>query len=415
MRRGFDIISSSFKMAMGELWKNKLRTFLSLFGITIGIFCIIGVLSTVQSLEHNLQKEIKSLGTNTIYIDKWEYSGGPDYPWWKYVKRPSPRFTELAEIRQRTPSAKYAAFEINTMDKAEVNDNIIDNVRLYGVSEEFSSIQPIEIAYGRFMMAAEFERGTNTVVIGHEVAEKLFGEAERALSKTITCRGKKSQVIGVIKKQGKQILGGWQFDQSVVMPYRYARSLMDERRADPVILVQGKDNISSKVLKDDLLGAMRSIRRLSPTQEDNFSLNDVNDFSDVMSQAFVSVNIGGWAIAALSLIVGMFGVANIMFVTVKERTSQIGLKKAIGAKSGIILTEFLLESAFLCIIGGLIGILLVFGLTKLVTILFDFPIFISFSLLLIGIGICVLVGLLAGIIPAYRAAKLDPVVAIRSH
>jgi len=414
MRRLFEIISSSFKMALDELWKNKLRTFLSLFGITIGIFCIIGVLSTVQSLEHNLQTEIKSLGTNTIYIDKWEYGGGPDNPWWKYIKRPSPKYSELGAIKERTPTAKYAAFKINTNNNVEVGDNILKDVRLYGISEEFPSIQPMDIQYGRLMTDGEFDRGSNTVVIGNEVAEKLFGEVERAINKVITTRGKQSIVIGVIKKQGKQMMGGWEFDQSVVMPYRYARTIMDERKASPIIMVQGKDNINSKVLKDDLRGVMRSVHKLSPTQDDDFSLNDINDFSDIMSQAFVSVNIGGWAIAALSLIVGMFGVANIMFVTVKERTGQIGLKKAIGAKSGVILTEFLLESAFLCIIGGFIGILLVFALTKIVTIVFDFPIFISTSLLFIAIGICIAVGLIAGIIPAYRASKLDPVVAIRS-
>lgn len=414
MRRFLEIISSSFKMALDELWKNKLRTFLSLFGITIGIFCIIGVLSTVQSLEHNLQTEIKSLGTNTIYIDKWEYGGGPDNPWWKYVKRPSPKFSELEAIKERTPTAKFAAFEINTNDDVEVGDNILKDVRLYGISEEFPSIQPMSIQYGRLMTDGEFDRGSNIVVVGYEVAEKLFGDPERAINKTITTRGKQSVIVGVIKKQGKQMMGGWEFDQSVVMPYRYARTMMDERRASPIIMVQGKDNINSKVLQDDLRGVMRSIHKLSPTQDDDFSLNDINDFSDIMSQAFVSVNIGGWAIAALSLIVGMFGVANIMFVTVKERTGQIGLKKAIGAKSGVILTEFLLESAFLCIIGGIVGILLVFALTKIVTILFDFPIFISTSLLFIAIGICIAVGLLAGIIPAYRASRLDPVVAIRS-
>jgi putative ABC transport system permease protein len=415
MRRLMDIIGSSFKMALQELLKNKLRTFLSLFGITIGIFCIIGVLSTVQSLEYNLQKEIKSLGTNTIYIDKWEYAaGGPDYPWWKYVKRPSPKYSELEAIKQRTPTARYAAFQMNTMDKIEVGDNVMENIRLYGISQEFPSIQPIDIAYGRFMTEGDFDRGTNAVVMGYEIAEKLFLEPERALGKLVNTRGKKLLVVGVIKKQGKQMIGGWAFDQSIVMNYRFARTLMDERRADPVILVQGRDNINSKVLKDDLRGAMRSIHMLSPMQDDDFSLNDVNDFSDAMSQAFVSVNIGGWAIAALSLIVGMFGVANIMFVTVKERTSQIGLKKAIGAKKGIILTEFLLESAFLCIIGGIVGIALVFIMTQVVTRAFDFPIFVSSTLLLLAVGICIAVGLIAGIIPAYRAANLDPVVAIRS-
>lgn len=415
MRRMLEIVSSSFKMALQELWKNKLRTFLSLFGITIGIFCIIGVLATVRSLEHNIQSEIKSLGTNTIYIDKWDYSGGPDYPWWKYVNRPIPKYAELKAIEEKTPTAKFAAFLLESNDNVEVSDNILNAVRLYGVSEKFANIQPVAIGIGRYLTEAEFDRGGNAVVIGNQVAEKLFGEPERALGKTISVRGKINTVVGIIKKQGKQMIGGYDFDQSVIMSYRYARGIMDERRADPKIIVQAEDNINSKVLKDDLRGVMRSIHKLSPKQEDDFALNDVNDFSDVMSQAFVSVNIGGWAIAALSLIVGMFGVANIMFVTVKERTGQIGLKKAIGAKSGVILTEFLLESAFLCIIGGFIGIMLVFILTKIITATLDFPIFISTSLMILAVLICIIVGLLAGIIPAYRAAKLDPVVAIRSN
>lgn len=403
-------------MALQELWKNKLRTFLSLFGVTIGIFCIISVLSTVQSLEHNLQKEIKSLGTNTIYIDKWDYSagGGPDYPWWKFVNRPQPKYEELRHIKERTGTAQYAAFKIQVMDNVEVNDNVLNQVNLYGVTQEFSSIQPVEIQHGRFLTESEFESGGNVAVIGNEIAEKLFGEAERAVGKLISTRGKQVQIAGVIKKQGQQMLGGWNFDQSVVMSYRYARKLMDERRADPLLLVQARPDVTSKVLIEDLRGSMRGIRKLNPMEEDNFALNDINDFSDMMSQAFVSVNVGGWAIATLSLIVGMFGVANIMFVSVKERTSQIGLKKAIGAKSNVILTEFLLESAFLCVIGGAIGILLVFILTTIITVYFDFPIFVSTSLLILGVVICIIVGLVAGIIPAYRASKLDPVVAIRS-
>jgi putative ABC transport system permease protein len=159
---------------------------------------------------------------------------------------------------------------------------------------------------------------------------------------------------------------------------------------------------------------MRSVRKLKPTEDENFSLNDVNDLSETMSQAFVSINLGGAIIGGFSLIVGLFGVANIMFVSVKERTSQIGLKKAIGAKSSIILTEFLLEAAFLCLIGGLIGLLLVFVIAKVITEALDFPIYISTSILVLALSISVVVGLLAGIIPAYRAAKLNPVVAIRS-
>jgi putative ABC transport system permease protein len=403
-------------MALQELWKNKLRTFLSLFGITIGIFCIIGVLAVVNSLEHNIQNEIKSLGNNTIYVDKWDYAagGGPDYPWWKYVNRPSPKYNQLKQIMQRTPTAKYAAYKIETQASIDYKANILNGVQLYGISEQFKEIQPIEIQYGRYISDAEFATGSNVLVLGIEVAEKLFGVPEIAVGKNVITKGKKLQVIGVIKKQGKSMLGGWNFDQNVILPYRYARNLMDERRADPVIMVQGHDNINSKALKDDLTGTMRSIMKLTPTKEDNFALNDVNDFSAAISEAFVSLNIGGWAIAALSLLVGMFGVANIMFVSVRERTGQIGLKKAIGAKNRVILTEFLLESAFLCIIGGLIGLLLVFILTKILSTALNFPVYISTSNMALAIIICMIVGILAGFIPARQAAKMDPVVAIRS-
>lgn len=416
IRRSLEIVGSSFKMALQELWKNKLRTFLSLFGVTIGIFCIIGVLATVNSLEQNIQNEVKSLGTNTIYLDKWDYSagGGPDYPWWKYVNRPVPKYQELKQIRERTPGAKFSAFKIEVQDNVDYGDNRLSGVNIYGITEEFREIQPVDVEYGRYLSDAEFSQGSAVTVIGNEIAEKLFGAAERAVGKIISCRGKKLSVTGVIRKQGKTMIGGWQFDQSIVMAYRFARNIMDEKKADPLILVQGQDNLSSKALKDDLTGTMRALHKLPPTKEDDFALNDINDFSEAISSAFVSLNIGGWAIAALSLIVGMFGVANIMFVSVRERTSQIGLKKAVGAKSRVILAEFLLESAFLCIIGGMIGLSLVFMLTQVLTQALNFPVFISTSNMALAIVICIIVGVMAGFIPARQAARMDPVVAIRS-
>lgn len=416
VRRSLEIVGSSFKMALQELWKNKLRTFLSLFGITIGIFCIISVLATVGSLERNIQNEIKSLGSNTIYVDKWDYSagGGPDYPWWKYINRPSPKYTEMKQIMERTPGAKYAAFKIEVQDKIDYGNNSLSGVQLYGISEQFNLIQPIDIQYGRYITDAEFSQGSNSLVIGIEVAEKLFGSPEVAPGKLVSIRGKKMLVTGVIKKQGKQMIGGWNFDQNVMMAYRFARNIMDEKKADPLIMVQGQDNKSSKSLKDELTGTMRAIRKLTPVKEENFTLNDVNDFSDAISSLFVNLNIGGWAIAALSLIVGMFGVANIMFVSVKERTTQIGLKKAIGAKKRIILTEFLLESAFLCIIGGMMGLMLVYMLTLVLNNLLNFPVYISTANMVMAILICIFVGIVAGFIPARQAARMDPVVAIRS-
>jgi len=193
IRRSIEIITSSFKMALQELWKNKLRTFLSLFGITIGIFCIIGVLATVNSLERNIQNEVKSLGTNTIYVDKWDYAsgGGPDYPWWKFVNRPMPRYKEIQHIKDRTVAAKYAAFRIKAVSNVEYRNNTLSNVNIYGISEDFNKIQPIELKSGRYLSDAEFNYGSNAVVVGYDVAEKLFGSADIAIGKEVSSRGKK--------------------------------------------------------------------------------------------------------------------------------------------------------------------------------------------------------------------------------
>ena len=403
-------------MTLQEFWKNKLRTALSLSGIAFGIFCIIGVLAVVNSLEQNIQNEVKSLGTNTIYVDKWDYSagGGPDYPWWKFVNRPSPKFQEVKYIRERAANARFVAFRIKIVSNIEYKNNSLSNVNIYGISEDFNNIQPVEMSVGRYVSDAEFDRGSNAAVIGFSVAEKLFGTPEIAVGKDMATNGKKVRIIGVIKKQGKQMIGGWDFDQSMVLPYKFARNIMNEDKAEPLIMVQGQDNVTSKSLKDDLTGTMRAIHKLTPTKEDDFSLNDINDFSEAVSSLFSGLNLGGWAIAGLSLIVGMFGVANIMFVSVRERTSQIGLKKAVGAKRRVILTEFLLESAFLCIIGGLIGLFFVFGLTQILSNALDFPVFISIRYMMLAILICIIVGIVAGFIPALQAAKMDPVEAIRS-
>lgn len=409
-----EIIGSSLKMALQELWKNKLRTFLSLFGITIGIFCIIGVLATVNSLEYNIQGEIKTLGSNTIYIDKWEWNGGSGAPWWKFQKRPYPRYDEVKQVKDRSLSVKFVGFKISTNDKVGYSDNNLSGINYYGVNEEFNQIQNVDVQFGRYISDAEFATGSNTLIIGFTVAEKLFGLAEAGIGKQLEARGKKLLIAGVMRKQGKAMVGGWNFDESIIMSYRLARTMMDERRAAPVIMAKGKDGLSSIAVRDELMGVMRSIRKLSPTQENDFSLNDINDISAAISKAFSGLNIGGAIIGGISLIVGLFGVANIMFVSVRERTSQIGLKKAIGAKNRIILTEFLLEAAFLCIVGGLIGLMLVFILTQILTNVLHFPIFISVTNMVWTFFICIFVGIIAGIIPASQAAKMDPVVAIRS-
>ncbi len=401
-------------MAVQELWVNKLRTFLSLFGITIGIFCIIGVLATVDSLERKVQNDIKSFGNNTIYVDKWNYGGGNDYPWWKYMKRPPMKIEEMRFIKTKSQMAANAAIFVSNTVNIDYKDNVLSSVNMYGVSEEFNTIQTIDIEHGRYLNESEFLRGTPTAIIGYTVADELFDNPEKAVGSEITYSGKRLIVVGVIKKQGQSFVGGFDYDKAVIVSYQYFASIYNPDNSSPFIMVQGKPNIPSAALQDELVGVMRQVRRLSPVAEDNFSCNDVAMFSEQVKGFFGQVSAGGWAIAGLSLIVGAFGVANIMFVTVRERTSQIGLKKALGAKKRTILTEFLIESAFLCIIGGLIGLGLVGLLSLVLSTVLPFPIFIAGNIIGLALSICIILGIVSGIIPASIAARMDPVVAIRT-
>ncbi len=414
MLKLLSILWNSFRMALQELKVNKMRTFLSLFGITIGIFCIIGVLATVDSLERKVQNDIKSFGNNTIYVDKWNYGGGNDYPWWKYMKRPPIRYDEMKFIKSKSQLASNTAMLVQNNVSLNYKDNVLSGVNLYGVTEEFNSIQTIDIQFGRYINESEFLRGTTTGMIGYKVAEELFTNPEIAVGKEVTYNGRRVIVIGVIKKQGQSFVGGFDYDQSLMVPYRYFAGVYNPDNSNPFIMVQGKPSIASKALQDELTGIMRQSRRLSPTDEDNFSCNDVAMFSEQVKGFFGQVSAGGWAIAGLSLIVGAFGVANIMFVTVRERTSQIGLKKALGAKKRTILTEFLIESAFLCIIGGLVGLGMVWLLSLVLTAVLPFPIFIAPNIVFLALSICIVLGIVSGIIPASIAAKMDPVVAIRT-
>lgn len=408
------ILWNSFKMALQELKVNKLRTFLSLFGITIGIFCIIGVLATIDSLKTKISNDLSGLGNNTIFIDKWDYNGGPEYPWWKFVKRPSMKIAEMDFVKKQSTMASNVAFFVSNSVGFTYEENILKGVNIYGVTNDFNSIQSFNIGTGRYFNETDFSRGVPYGVIGNKVAEELFGKPEKALGKTISYSGRRLLIIGIIEKQGSSMIGGFDYDKTVIVPYNYYASVFNPDNNNPYIMVQAKPGIPSSALQDELNGIMRQLRKLSPTQEDNFTCNDVAQFKDQIESVFGAINQGGWAIAGLSLLVGAFGVANIMFVTVRERTSQIGLKKAIGAKSSTILYEFLLESAFLCIIGGLVGLFLVWLLTMALGAVLPFPIFIAPSIIILALSICIILGVISGIIPASIAAKMNPVEAIRT-
>jgi putative ABC transport system permease protein len=238
MFRYLEIIGSSLKMALSEFRSNKLRTFLSLFGITIGIFCIIGVLATVNSLERNVQNDIKSLGTNSVYIDKWQYSGGENYPWWRMVKRPNMKYQEMKMLQQKVNTASAIAFKIDARDNVDFEDNSVTDVNYIGISEEFPRIQKIEISDGRFFQQSDYDYASNSIVMGYTVAEQLFIKAENAVGKQVKIRGKIGNIVGLIKKQGKSIIDVWEFDNSIIMTYGFLKTMVREEWSNPVFLLQ---------------------------------------------------------------------------------------------------------------------------------------------------------------------------------
>ncbi|MBV8251446.1 MAG: ABC transporter permease [Chitinophaga sp.] len=411
------ILWNSLKMAMQELRVNKLRTFLSLLGITIGIFCIIFVYTLTGSLETNIRSSLNELGEDVIYVQKWPWGGGGEYAWWKYMNRPEPEYKELKLVEDKVQGAGFSAFGFDVGGKkVEYGDDYMDGVSMVNVSQDFNQIQQLQIMDGRYFANAESNSGANVAILGATIWDGLFGSAEAALGKTVKILGRDVKVIGVMKKKGESMVGVANYDNAVIVPYKFGRTLIDERRnGNTYILVKAKQGVTLEQLKDELKGVMRAAHRLRPTQEDDFALNEITTTNQNLTAMFAGINLGGGFIAFFALLVGGFGIANIMFVTVKERTNIIGLKKAIGAKRGIILLEFLLEAISLCLMGGIIGLLLVLLVATLISNFTSFQVILTVGNVVLGLVISAMVGMISGFIPAYTASKLDPVVAIRSN
>lgn len=409
------IIRESLLLALQELNNNKLRSFLSLLGITIGILCIISVFAAINSLERNLRGSLSQLGEKVVYVQKWPWAFGGDYPWWKYINRPEPGFRDYKSLRKYSEKAKAVSLQIDVSNRTAIYQNRdISDINVSGVTQDYLKIYDINLAAGRFFSTTESHSGSNVAVIGFEIASKLYNSAESAIGKEMKVLGRKTKVVGVMDKEGESIIQ-WDFDESVMLPYNYMITMLDENSGfvNRTIIVEARDEVSVKEMKDELTGILRKSRRLKPKQEDNFALNQVTVLYQGINQTFGLINIAGLLIGGFSILVGGFGIANIMFVSVKERTNIIGVKKALGAKYIFIMLEFLIESVVLCIIGGLIGLSLVYLLFFLANQAIDFSLVLSSSNVILGIGISIFIGILSGIFPATAAARLDPVNAMR--
>ncbi len=408
------LIKESFSFAMNALRNNKLRTLLSLLGITIGIFSIIAVLAAVDSLDRKIKKDLSSLDKNTIYLMKGTF-GPSEIPRWKRQQFPQVSYEEYEYLKTALPKAQELGYQLFVApENVKFDVNTISSINVVPVSYEFINIEGLEFKSGRFYNESESNSGAQVVVIGDEVANKLFEDID-PIGKEVRLYGQRFNVIGVLKKQGEGIFGDSN-DTSVYIPVNYLRKRFGNSNENMmnVIIIKPNKGIDMDEFKAEITQKLRNYRGMKTGDIDNFFINVLSGFTDLLDGIISNMNIMGWVIAGFSLLVGGFGIANIMFVSVKERTNLIGIQKSLGAKNKFILFQFLFEAVILCLIGGVIGLLLVWLITLVLTKALDFDFVLSIGNIILGTSLAAIIGLIAGILPAISASKLDPVEAIRS-
>jgi putative ABC transport system permease protein len=407
------LLKESLSFAINALRNNKLRTLLSLLGVTIGIFSIIAVLAAVDSLDKKISKDLSSLDKNTIYLMKFSF-GPSEIPQWKREQFPNVKYDEYIALKNSLNNTEQVGYQLFVSHESlKYDSKTVADVNIVPSSYEMVDIDGLSFDKGRFYTESESNSGSPVIVLGYEIAEGLFG-SDDPVGKSIRLYGQRFTVIGVMKKQGAGFFGDSN-DTSVYLPANFLRKMYGDSDAmTPMIILKPIKGIDMEAYKAEVSQKLRAIRGIKAGEIDNFFINVLSGFTDFIDGILGQMNVVGWIISGFSLLVGGFGIANIMFVSVKERTNLIGIQKSLGAKNRFILFQFLFEAIILSVIGGIIGLLMVWGIALILTKVLDFEFVLSFGNVILGTTLAAIIGLISGILPAISAANLDPVEAIRT-
>jgi putative ABC transport system permease protein len=407
----FRLLRESVSFAFQSLRVNKLRTFLSLLGITIGIFAMISVFTVIDSLEKQIRDSVSGLGDDVIYVQKWPWEFSQDYAWWKYMNRPVPTMEEYEIIRDHANSIATCAYMGSAMRNISY-ESVSTNSPILVATHDYKDNREFEISKGRYFSEKESLVGSNVAIIGYNIADNLF-TGRNPIGKEIKVDGQRVTVIGVFDKEGSNMMST-SHDYLIMLPVNFGKRIfkLNSNELNPMIMARAKSDASIEQMNDELEILLRSHRRLSPLEEPNFALNQASMISQGVDKIFATIDVAGIIIGGFAILVGGFGIANIMFVSVKERTRMIGIQKALGAKSSFILTQFLFEAVVLSLMGGVLGLILIYIGTLIGSSLVDFEFVLSFGNILTGLAISGAIGVISGFWPAKQAADLDPVVAM---